>query len=101
MKLRTDKLGGPTEEAAKLRDAYIEGVEQKLEDLLGPELESEDKEKEERRRMRRKTNRRRGGKAQDPGVRLAGSLQNSRQRGRAGGGQRASQVTRHAVDGSR
>ena len=28
MKLRTDKLGGPTEEAAKLRDAYMKGVEQ-------------------------------------------------------------------------
>ena len=55
MKLRTDKLGGPTEEAARLRDAYMKGVEQKLEDLLGPELESEDKEKEKRRRMRRKT----------------------------------------------
>ena len=39
IKLRTDKLGGPTEEAAKLRDAYMKGVEQKLEDLLGPELE--------------------------------------------------------------
>ena len=54
-KLRTDKLGGPTEEAVRLRDEYVKGVERKLEELLGPELENEDKEKEKKRRMRKKT----------------------------------------------
>ena len=54
LKLRTDRLGGPTLEAEKPRNEFYKGVEPKLEDLLGPELESENKEKEKRRRMRKK-----------------------------------------------